>query len=647
MASIENLLVKRMECGLALDLAALGGEQAILAEAAALATSPLFDEVLAILCQAWPQVTKQTDLENFILSGFRVSEPTALANSLDILFDCRTILERIASALSDILTARAKQRRTVLETLIAARALEGLLRLTLENLTPKYALLDVLTSIKSSESELFANHAARIISIAYDQWKENELLDALQRIVAIPEVSAEASFSLGLAMLNQAFEQVNKLAIYERLESAKKHFYDAISHSEERDDAVAYHAAIEVILGFPDPNQQTNAQRALERLQRSVSIRQFWLQDAHLPNWLIRLESSGVEWARLAAKIQEAKKNLTRPAWLNAASVLHQLFEVYQVSRAAHLNVNISGMEQILRPHIEESFLRSHAHLSVLDDWLHQNQTASEWQSTASLLRERIKILAERATSSPADHLRGGRFPLLATALGLDALAGIRDEHCELLERLLRNNELARGALSIVGERIFSRITRQLESCRHYEGDVRISFDDLILRTINFLFSRMNLGKANAAPGQMYLFPWDVSTGAPHERELQIDYWNYLISGYGHQVRMEVSDIASGRVDIVLFYDRHRFVAEITRELVDAQPHNLKRFLGQIAVYEATDVRLGLLLVLDLTDKSRGIPHAEQNVWVETHEVGSFADQRHVVVFRVLGNRINPSATSI
>lgn len=426
MASIENLLVKRMECGLALDLAALGGEQAILAEAAALATSPLFDEVLAILCQAWPQVTKQTDLENFILSGFRVSEPTALANSLDILFDCRTILERIASALSDILTARAKQRRTVLETLIAARALEGLLRLTLENLTPKYALLDVLTSIKSSESELFANHAARIISIAYDQWKENELLDALQRIVAIPEVSAEASFSLGLAMLNQAFEQVNKLAIYERLESAKKHFYDAISHSEERDDAVAYHAAIEVILGFPDPNQQTNAQRALERLQRSVSIRQFWLQDAHLPNWLIRLESSGVEWARLAAKIQEAKKNLTRPAWLNAASVLHQLFEVYQVSRAAHLNVNISGMEQILRPHIEESFLRSHAHLSVLDDWLHQNQTTSEWQSTASLLRERIKILAERATSSPADHLRGGRFPLLATALGLDALAGIR-----------------------------------------------------------------------------------------------------------------------------------------------------------------------------------------------------------------------------
>ena len=57
-------------------------------------------------------------------------------------------------------------------------------------------------------------------------------------------------------------------------------------------------------------------------------------------------------------------------------------------------------------------------------------------------------------------------------------------------------------------------------------------------------------------------------------------------------------------------------------------------------------MRLGLLLVLDLTDKSTGMPHIESNVWNEIYPPINDTDlERYIVVFRVMGNKITPSLT--
>ena len=646
MSSVEKLLIQHLEDGLPLSIAALGGEDALLADADALAVSPLFDELLVILCQDWLQLTKQADIEALILKSFGASGPITLSNSLDVIFQFGFVLKEISKPLAERLLLRLNKRETELESLVATRALEGLLRLALERLTTKYALLDALTTVQSDETELFAQHAARIIIIAYEQWKDEDLLEALKVLSSIPGATADANYSLGLAELLRAFEQPTRDAIYERLEAAGKHFRESISHSEERDDAVAYASVIDVLLYFKDTSQQAAAQRAVERLRRAVTMRQMWLYDTHLPSWLAHLVTGEVEWCQLVSKIHAAMKCLEKPGWLKAVSVLPQLFEAYRLSRSVCLNVNMSGLERLVQPHIEIVFLRSQSHLSVLDEWLQENQDSPEWFDTARLLRSRIKSLSERQNTSALSHPRGGRFPLLAATLDDANLAGITDEQGEQLECLLRTGPLSKDTSSLVCNRIFRDVTAQLANCPDYVGEVKETFNDLLLRTIHFLANRMDLGKGNAAPSQMYLFAWEPGEAAPHEKSLQHDYWNYLVSYYGNQVRVEVSDIASGRVDLALFYAKHRFIAEMKRELGNAEPSNIKRFLGQIAIYGATDVRLGLLLVLDLSDKSKGIPHIPQNVWLEKHAVGSFADTRYVVVFRVPGNRIPPSSTS-
>ncbi len=646
MSSVEKLLIQHLKDGLPLSVAALGGEDALLADADALAVSPLFDELLVVLCRDWSHLTKQADIEALILKSFGASGSITLSNSLDVIFQFGGVLKEIAKPLAERLLLRLNKRKTELESLVATRALEGLLRLALERLTTKYALLDALTTVQSDETELFAQHAARIIIIAYEQWKDEDLLKALKVLCAIPGATAEANYSLGLAELLRAFEQPTRDAIYERLEAAGKHFCESIFHSEERDDAVAYASVIDVLLYFKDTSQQAAALRAIERLQRAVSMRQMWLYNTHLPSWLTHLVTSEVEWCQLVSKIHAVMKCLEKPGWLKAVSVLPQLFEVYRLSRSVCLNVNMSGLEQLVQPHIEVGFLRSQSHLSVLDEWLQENQDSPEWFDTARLLRSRIKSLSERQNTSALSHPRGGRFPLLAAALDDANLAGITDEQGEQLECLLRTGPLSTDNSSFVCNRIFRNVTAQLVDCPDYVSEVKETFNDLLLRTIHFLANRMDLGKGSAAPNQMYLFEWESGEAAPHEKLLQHDYWNYLVSCYGNKIRVEVSDIASGRVDLELCYAKQRFIAEMKRELSNAEPSNIKKFLGQIAIYEATDVRLGLLLVLDLTDKSKGIPHIEQNVWLEKHAVGSFADTRYVVVFRVPGNRIPPSSTS-
>lgn len=646
MSPVEKLLAQHLEGGQPLSLAMLGGEDAILGDAEALAKSPLFDEVLCLLCQEWASLTKLADFEKLVLSSFQTLHPITLANSLDTLFEHRATLEKIANPLANVLCERIKHRQTELEALLAARALEGLLRLTLEKLATKYALLEALTSVQASELEIFATHVARIISVAYDQWREAELVEALHRITNVPGARAEASFSLGLAVLAQAFEKTSRSEIYTSLDVALTHFQDAAQYSEERDDAVAYGAAIQMVLSFNAPTQQAAAQRAFERLQRVVTTRQLWLHNTHLPAWLGRLVSSDLEWAQLASLLQTARQNFAKPTWLKPIEVLQQFFVTYQVSRSICLNINTRGLEQLIQPQIEAGFLRSQERLMLLEEWLHANQASSEWHDTAILLRERIKILAEQSSSSPTSHPAGGRFPLLVATLGNDIPAGTSDSLLEKMEGVLRVNELSReNYVSIVCERLFRSITARLISCPDYHNEVKDTFDALLLRTINFVDSRINLGQESAGPLQQYLFAWKPGESAPGEKALQTDFWSYLIGFYGNRVHREVSDIATGRVDVILFFPRHQFIAEIKRELRDAQPSNLKKFLGQTTIYQATNIRLGLLLVLDLTDKSKGIQHLEQNVWVETHQVGSFADTRYVVVFRVPGNRIYPSST--
>jgi hypothetical protein len=127
---------------------------------------------------------------------------------------------------------------------------------------------------------------------------------------------------------------------------------------------------------------------------------------------------------------------------------------------------------------------------------------------------------------------------------------------------------------------------------------------------------------------------------APGEDTLQNDLWEYLSSSeYPEAERKQVS---AGRADIYIPQGRFRFVIEVKRSLSDWTEDGLEGLLRQTTAYQQTDVRLGVLAVLDLSDRPAGVPHFDACFTVRERSV-SATDNRCAVVMRVPANRRTPS----
>jgi hypothetical protein len=126
----------------------------------------------------------------------------------------------------------------------------------------------------------------------------------------------------------------------------------------------------------------------------------------------------------------------------------------------------------------------------------------------------------------------------------------------------------------------------------------------------------------------------------PGEDALQRDLWEFLSSSeYPEAERRQVS---AGRADIYIPQGRFRFVIEVKRSLGAWTDDGLDGLLRQTTAYQQTDVRLGVLAVLDLSDRPAGVPHLDACFVIRERNV-SAADNRCAVVMRVPANRRTPS----
>jgi hypothetical protein len=127
---------------------------------------------------------------------------------------------------------------------------------------------------------------------------------------------------------------------------------------------------------------------------------------------------------------------------------------------------------------------------------------------------------------------------------------------------------------------------------------------------------------------------------APRENDLQHDLWEFLSSSeYPEAERRQIS---AGRADIYIPQGRFRFVIEVKRSLGAWTEDGLEGLLRQTTAYQQTDVRLGVLAVLDLSDRPAGVPHLIDCFMVRERSV-SATDGRCAVVVRVPANRRTPS----
>jgi hypothetical protein len=182
---------------------------------------------------------------------------------------------------------------------------------------------------------------------------------------------------------------------------------------------------------------------------------------------------------------------------------------------------------------------------------------------------------------------------------------------------------------------MFERITKQLSGKPDYDGQVRARFDNLLLRLVKFLHDR----RESQSNRREYLGPF--RDGVPWlEIQLQDDLHDFLISAGFSEIEKST---AGGRADIFIRQPDFRFVIEVKRLLSEWNESELEPLLGQAGAYEATDVRLGVLAVLDITDRKPGQPHFNKCMEVREIVYAGDDDRRTVVFMRVLGNRKVPS----
>ena len=192
-----------------------------------------------------------------------------------------------------------------------------------------------------------------------------------------------------------------------------------------------------------------------------------------------------------------------------------------------------------------------------------------------------------------------------------------------------------RADITAVQQQLFDNIVRDLSGTPDYDGDVKAEFDRLVLLLVKFLTDRID-GESKRFP---YLKRFSNRPDAPKEQALQDDLHNYLLSVLAADV--EKADISSGRVVIYIPRIKCRLIIELKR-IFKWTDDELRPFLLQAIAYGQTDIRLGVLGVLDLSDRLPGVPHIDECFEVVKRKVDGEVD-RTALMMRVPGNVRTPS----
>ncbi|MBS4010184.1 MAG: hypothetical protein KGZ72_05450 [Roseovarius sp.] len=212
-----------------------------------------------------------------------------------------------------------------------------------------------------------------------------------------------------------------------------------------------------------------------------------------------------------------------------------------------------------------------------------------------------------------------------------------------LVERRLQDRKaLERSIVHPVVTQIIESTVRELSQSPDFKGRVKEQLQPIIVSVIRFLKFCLDAQGGATHSHTRYLFAPDAL-----ESQLQqhLSEWFYGASAFTDLV-IEAQQIAAGRIDMMFTFEGFRFVIELKREQEDATRQGLGVYLRQAAAYQATDIAVGMLLVLDLT--ATPLPdHMRDHVWVDTVPSSDpGGTDRYIAVVRIPGNRTAPSRLS-
>lgn len=639
-----------LETEIAVSLADLGGVAALYSARDELALSPLLPEFIAVSLSGLAETGPEdlTLIKSFLLFCLReMTDEFTVQESVETLERYRplpALLEQDCfAALLDCVQDRQRP------PLSRALCLEGAFRFTVDVPARKHQLLVYLLAMSDPDDPEYLRRVAKLAGVAYSAWREPDLVSVLERLSEIDPAMSEASFELGLVALAKAFDAEDSKEALDQFNAAKEKFELSLQSEEDHPETEAYLNAIQILLAFQATGSWDSLDTDLRRLKQAVTIYQAWHSSTLSRAWAGARNIEMAHWCTLATKLEALSSHLVEPSWFEPAIVIEQtLLACYAASRTIFKKKRAGGIEILVRPRIKGNLINATGRLYTVWKWLEMHGADVESSSAIRELQVQLKahlgdVVLGKASMATLEGIQSA----------IPALSKVRDlssAKASILEQVIADQlSLQIRDYNPALDFILNYCTEGVSCIEDYqESRVRQSFHTLLLQSLKYLESRMDLTRAHE-PRVSFLFEPGFGQDLPVEKDLQQDYY-YFVSGNisAGDIRVEMSDVASGRADVYFSFGAIKYVAEIKRELYDSSFEALRtKYLGQAAEYQNTNVKLGFLLVLDLTEKRQGAGDIKTHVKVEILDATEISGQCAVVVIRVPGRRIIPSQVKL
>lgn len=654
-------------------------------EVAAVAAGPFAPLLAHAVAQALEDADPAwADTAALFPAGFaEQSSLLAFNSALETLLDSPATAKALAKALNGALLDNLAETVNGMPLLAAAR-LEGAVRLAASSAVAPYRVWDTLTELPPEGPDDFLERLPRILGVALDCWAQQEktvtaaVRDLLAHLSVDEASDVDALFELGCDRLRSALSASDLPGICQQMSEARSLFAAAEAAEEAREDATAYLAVCDAVLGFT-AGDAARVASAASRIEQALERRAAWLHGTHQPSWMQPRRSAEIAWSRLLLQLKAASQHLGETAWLEPWQALDAVLGAYCAARTVQplsCGDGAEGLAALIEPAIEDGFLRREALLNTLRLAAARPQGAFD-HATAATIIARIDAResspdAVKQPSGEDDEDPGGDpdserlhrlAPTLVRRIGpkraLHLTKGMDDTAILDIEGLTHDSDV--GRLSATDPLIVPTLDRflaELATHEDFTGYVRQTFTVLVKQTLLFLKTRSDLTrtslvgptKKDQPPPFDYRRKPEKGQRTALEWDLQRDFHQWLLTGQLQGiVQVEPTDVGMGRADVMVVFGPVRYLTEIKKDASDnTRTHIESKYLTQEAEYTNTSAPFGQLLVLDLTPKTttQGTRRINELAWLTTHRPKGATIDRCVLAGIVTGNRITPAAYS-
>ena len=574
-----------------------------------------------------------------------------------------------------------------------AVALEAVARLAVLGHASKNKLLGLLEDITEPQPRRYAQAVVRTVGLAFDHWTVDDdtagVIDTLTGVTAPTystspapavltrnneyrlDIAADAMWTKANVEVARALRATATAQLIERLDAALTAL-EFVTTVDDRDDAKMLGSALRVLRGVLVSMDRTRAPQDAGTWDASLAeaedaarqAREFTIGAYGLSHWSGDRKVAVLKgWGRFAHDLAWLRDQLGRDSLYDAAVVLDDVLAIYSASRSYDITRVDNGEERIvevLRPAVAGGFA---ARAGLLRHLIDHTENLRRRVTAAGRASDDIGEIEQRLTTAEAvlaaarssmtsaaeppgkQHEQAAALPpLLAELFGphptfTAALAGVDPAELAAVAADIADRQVgADPDPDIMITAVKKKMLAELSACEDFKDDVVPAVTHVLDQLIKFVARRLNTQESTKA----YLFDENAD-----EHDLHADLYDWLSQGQlSSATNVEVQEVGAGRVDIQIVFPGFHLYLELKADETAVPVSDKAAYIKQTVSYQASDVRIGFLIVLRLKpsrDKSPS-PHLTELVSHTIVHVQGASTGRHVVMLEVPGNQTKPSS---